>query len=94
MKIKVIEFTTRVNNTLQGFLTVYIPSLGMEIPGFTLHQKGDNRWLEVPGRPLTNAQENGIWTKVLGFTSKLKEARFKKQVLEDLDRFLKTEMVA
>ena len=44
MEVKVVEFIPLERNTMQGFVTVEIAELGLEIPGFGIHQRGGPRW--------------------------------------------------
>ena len=44
MGIKIIDYRPYSKKTLQGFLTIELPS-GLEIRDLTYHKKGDNRWI-------------------------------------------------
>src|SRR5262249_20971778 len=39
-----------------GFLDIMLPATGLKIIGCTFHEKGNSRWVSLPGRPY---QENG-----------------------------------
>jgi hypothetical protein len=87
MNVEVIDFNQRVNNTLRGFITVYLPDFGMEIPGFTLHEKNGSRWIELPSKAVGDNQDPR-WEKVVSFYSRKHEKLFKDAVLVALDKFL------
>ena len=88
MNIEIIDFNPRINNTLRGFITVYLPDFGMEIPSFMLHEKNNNRWIEVPGKIVGDGQQEQKWDKILSFFSRKHEKLFKDAVLAALDKFL------
>lgn len=87
MKLKVIDFQERVNNTLRGFIKVYLPDYGIMIPGFSLHEKNGHRWVEVPGKMVTQPEKDPKWEKIFSFYNSLCEKQFKEAVLVALDKF-------
>ncbi|MBM4274064.1 MAG: hypothetical protein FJ134_06350 [Deltaproteobacteria bacterium] len=88
MKPKVIKFTQYHKNTLQGFVTVYLPETGMVIPSFSLHQNDRSRWLEIPAKPPTNPESNSNWQKIIYFLDDRDEEIFMNQVMQALDEYL------
>jgi hypothetical protein len=88
MEIKVVDFVPLGSNTMQGFVTVELVELGLEIPGFAIHQKGESRWVELPAKPPTNSDNNDKWIKVINFYDRRKESEFKKLILKDYDKYM------
>ncbi len=84
-KINVVEFIPCNRNTLQGFASVELAELGLVIPGFAIHKKGKNRWVELPAKPPTDPENYSKWTKVIKFYDIRKENEFKRMILESLD---------
>ena len=83
--LEITQYTPRHNNTLRGFATILIPGLGMEIPGFSIHEKNSHRWVELPSKPPANPGEK--WPKTIFFDSKKEEERFKNGILKALDEY-------
>jgi hypothetical protein len=92
MQITIEDFKPYKSNTLQGFFTICLTDYGLEIPGFSLHHKGDSKWVELPSKPPTNGT-NDKWTKVLGFYDTRKEREFKKLVMQKLKELLAEEKI-
>ena len=88
MNISVDEFKPHQSNTLQGFFTVILEDYGLEIPGFSLHTKGDSKWVELPSKPPTDGKNGDKWTKILHFYNTRKEKEFKRIVMQELMEML------
>lgn len=88
MNIEVTDFSPRIKNTLRGFITVNLPDPGIEIPAFTLHEKDGNRWVEIPGKQISNGQGDLKWEKIFNMPNKWKEKIFKDAILVALDKFV------
>jgi hypothetical protein len=93
MQITIEDFKPYKSNTLQGFFTVCLTDYGLEIPGFSLHHKGDSKWVELPSKPPTNGTNSDKWTKVLCFYDTRKEKQFKKLVMQKLEELLAEEEI-
>jgi hypothetical protein len=93
MQISIDDFKPHQSNTLQGFFTVLLNDYGLEIPGFSLHKKGESRWIELPSKPPTDGKNGDKWTKVIQFYDTRKEKQFKKIVMLELEEFLNKEGV-
>ena len=44
MAVEVVEFREYVKNTLQGFLTIRMTNVGLEIRDIALHRKNGEKW--------------------------------------------------
>jgi hypothetical protein len=51
MPVECLRFKARKSNTLCGFADVVLTNVKLEIREITLHQKGDRRWVGLPGKP-------------------------------------------
>ena len=85
--VEVISFKPFVKNTLQGFLDLKLPAIGLSISGCTLHQKNESRWVGLPGRQY---EENGEkkWAVILDFASKEAKNSFQKAAIAAVDQYL------
>jgi hypothetical protein len=90
MDIEVVDFIHWEKNTLKGFFTVELSDkkskLGIIIPGFMLHDKNGNCWIEFPSKP--SKGNNGSWEKTIYTYDKRKEKLLKETILKELDKFL------
>jgi hypothetical protein len=87
MALEIISFKPFVKNTLQGFATVRMSNIGLEIRDVCLHQKDGKRWLQLPSKAY---KKNGktAWSYILDFYDKTRGEQFQKSALEALDRFI------
>lgn len=50
MTIECIKFRKYEKGTLQGFADLFVPKWGVEIYGFSLHEKNGKRWINFPSK--------------------------------------------
>ncbi|HEY7306265.1 MAG TPA: hypothetical protein VH601_19225 [Bryobacteraceae bacterium] len=75
----------RKGDSLQGFITLTLPS-GMVLHDATYHQRTDgSRWIGLPGRPYRKADGTEAWTRIIDFVDKAAHKRFQEAVLGALD---------
>src|SRR5262249_58981578 len=69
IEVTATAFKPYAKNTLIGFVDLMLPSIGLTISGCTVHEKGESRWIGLPGRPYT---ENGVtkYANILDFPDK------------------------
>jgi hypothetical protein len=88
MKFNVTDFNPYKKNTLKGFFTVCISDpeekLAIEIEAFMLHQKGNQRWIEFPGK----LDKKGKYDQIIIVRKSITELQIKKLIMEELDKFL------
>jgi hypothetical protein len=84
-RVAVSDFKPFVKNTLQGFFTLTIKPLGLEIKGCTYHVKADKRWVGLPARPWTDAEGTQQWESILSFSDKAVWSRLQSAILKALD---------
>lgn len=46
-----LGFRPLARNTLRGFATAYVAQMRLAIRDVAIHQKGDQRWAQLPSRP-------------------------------------------
>jgi len=85
-----------LSGTLQGFFRLQLPS-GLIISNLTLHQKGDKRWVGLPGIPqiedgrhrVDPATGKGLYTRALEISDRQRRDKFTEQALAAIDRLLR-----
>jgi hypothetical protein len=87
MAIEITSFKPFVKNTLQGFATIRLTNIGLEIRDVCLHQKNDRRWIQLPARPYEKGGQT-LWSPLIEFFDKSLATRFQKSALDALDQFL------
>jgi hypothetical protein len=76
-----------VKNTLQGFLTLTLPS-GLVIHNCTLHRKNGVRWLGLPAQRYSKDDGSTSYATLIEFTTEEARQRFQEAALEAVDRFM------
>ena len=86
MAVEVTSFKPFQKNTLQGFATLRLTNIGLEIRDVCLHEKSGKRWVQLPSK---SYQKDGkqLWTYVLDFYDKSRAAQFQNAALSAIDRF-------
>jgi hypothetical protein len=46
------KWTPRHSNTLHGFADIVLEQTRLRVRDVALHQKGEHRWAQLPGRPM------------------------------------------
>jgi hypothetical protein len=85
-----------LSGTLQGFFRLQLPS-GLIINNLTLHQKGDKRWVGLPGVPQIEAGRHRVdpatgkpaYTPTLEISDRQRRDKFTEQALAAFDRLLR-----
>jgi len=75
-------------NTLQGFLSLTLPS-GMVIHNCTFHRQGEARWIGLPSRQYAKDGGSIAYAPLIEFATKDAWERFKAAALEAVERFMK-----
>jgi len=87
MRIEVTDFRPYRKNTLQGFLTILLPSVGLEIRDLGLHEKNGKRWLQLPAKPYTKPDGGQGWSYIVSFPEKNRYNQFQDVALKALDDY-------
>ena len=86
--IVVAEFRPLVKGeSLRGFVTLQLPS-GLIIHGCTLHQRGDARWIGLPGRQYEKDEGTKSWVRVIDFADRSTYEKFQRAALAAIDQHL------
>ena len=87
MTIEVVEFKPCDRNTLKGFLTIRLTSIGLEIHDIAIHQtEAGSRWLNLPCKSYIKEDHTTGWRKIVDFYDKKAKRNFEKIVFETLDK--------
>ncbi|MGC9193993.1 MAG: hypothetical protein ACP5IL_00895 [Syntrophobacteraceae bacterium] len=90
MAIEIVSYRAFPKNTLRGFLTVRLTSVGLQINEICLHEKNGKRWLSMPARSYEKKDGGGTaWAIMVEFFDKSKMEVFQDQTLAALDNYLK-----
>lgn len=87
MAIEIVSFKPFSKNTLQGFATIRMTNVGVEIRDVTLHEKNGKRWIQLPSKSYEK-DGKALWACILDFYDKSRGEQFQKATLAALDAFL------
>ena len=87
MAIEIVDFRIYSKNTLQGFLTIRMTSVGLEIRDIALHHKNGKQWLQLPAKPYTKPDGGQGWSYILSFYDKDIFKKFQEVTLKALKGF-------
>jgi hypothetical protein len=90
MAIEVVSFKPFQKNTLQGFATIRMSNIGLEVRDVCLHQKDGRRWIQLPSKAYEKDGKT-LWSYILDFYDKARGEQFQQATLVALDNFLKQE---
>lgn len=77
----------RVNKgTLLGYADLYMPKMGIEIYGCSLHQKDGKRWVNLPSREYTDDKGEKKYMSIVRFPNKFHLDEFIKQAKEAIEK--------
>ena len=86
--IEISNFKKFQKNTLQGFFDVKLTNIGLEVRGCCLHEKEENRWIQLPSKPYEKEDGSRGWQYILDFYQKDKRESFQKEVLNELEHVM------
>lgn len=87
MGLEIVDFKSYQKNTLQGFLTVRMTSVGLEIRDIAVHKKNGKQWLQLPAKPYTKPDGGQGWSYILAFYEKERFKQFQEVTLGALDAY-------
>jgi len=85
--IEITSFKPYVKNTLQGFATIRLTNIGLEIRDCALHEKNGSRWFQLPSKQIVKPDKSQ-WVYILDFYDKPRGEQFQKAALAALDDLL------
>ena len=87
MGVEIIDFRSYQRNTLQGFLTIRMTSVGLEIRDIALHRRDGKQWLQLPAKPYKKPDGDQGWSYILAFYEKERFKQFQEVTLKALDAY-------
>ena len=90
MSIEIVSYRKYEKNTLQGFLSIRMTNIGLEIRDLCIHQKNGKRWVSLPSKPVPpkpDGTKSG-YVAVLDFYDKTYLAKFQSATLMALDSWV------
>ena len=85
--IQIVSFKEYRKNSLQGFATIRLTNIGLEIRDCVLHEKDGKRWLAMPSKPIQKDNKTA-WVNILDFYDKGRKDQLQAATLAALDAFL------
>lgn len=70
MSVECMNYKPVNKGSLLGFADLFVPKMGLEIYGCTLHQKDGRRWVNFPSREFTNDQGEKKYMSIVRFREK------------------------
>ena len=85
LRVEVLAFKPHLKNTMQGWVDLALPAVGLKLLGCTLHEKNGSRWIGLPAREF---QDTGLrkWAPIVETVSKEAREAFQKAALAALKR--------
>lgn len=84
MTISCTRFKPYQKNTLLGFATIFIDTIGMEINSISVHQKGNEKWLSFPSRESIDNGEKKYWPYIY-FPEMANKTDFTREAMKAID---------
>ena len=91
MGIEITKFRKYEKNTLQGFMSILMTGIGLEIRDCTVHQKDGKKWIGLPSRPYEKEDGTTGYSYIVKFVDKDKYFQFQESVIKELDKYLSKE---
>ena len=91
MQVEILHFRPFVKNSLQGFVTIFLPEVGLEIRGCTLHEASGKRWVGLPAKEYTTEEGKQAYSYIITFPAQKTWKAFQHAAIAALDHFLRKE---
>ncbi len=90
MSIEIVSYRKYEKNTLQGFLSIRMTGIRLEIRDLCIHQKNGKRWLSLPAKAVSSKESGDKpgYVSILEFYDKTYLAKFQNAALMALDSWL------
>ena len=85
MPIEITEFRKFEKNTLKGFLTARLTTVGLEIRDIAVHERDGQKWIQLPAKPFEKADGGKGWNYIVSFYEKKNYHQFQEMALKALD---------
>jgi hypothetical protein len=86
LQMRVVSLRPYTKNTLRAFVTLSIPSVGINIFDCCLHERDDSKWISLPARPYGDGSDRK-WQPVLEFIGKDEKDAFQRAALMAIETF-------
>jgi hypothetical protein len=88
MTIEIINYKKYEKGSLLGFVDFYIPKMGIEVYGSSIHHKNGGKWLNLPSKEYKDKEtQETKWSSVVRFREKDHMTAFTKAVLAAVDKY-------
>jgi len=87
MAIECIDYREHISGALQGFATIWVPKMGLEIQGISLFSKEGRRWVSMPSKEYTNKEGEKKYSPIVSFRDKKHHSLFGEACLEAIDKW-------
>lgn len=84
--IECLKYKPVNKGTLLGYADLFVPKMGIEIFGCSLHQKDGRRWINLPSREYTDNKGEKKFFSIIRFPNKAHMEEFSKQAKEAIER--------
>ncbi len=91
--IECIQYRPQNKGNFLGFATIFVPSWGVELYGFTLFQKDGKRWVNMPSKDYVDKEGNKKFSQFMKFRDPVHKSAFCIQVKDAIDFWCKTNNV-
>lgn len=88
MNVEVKAFKEFEKNTLQGFATLFLPAVGLQIKDCTIHMKDGKRWVSLPAKPYQKEDGSQSYAYIVSFPDRNDYGTFQEQALRAIDAFM------
>ena len=82
--VEILNFKKFKKGSLQGFFTVRLPKISLEIRGCSLHSKDGKSWVGLPAKAYKKEDGTEGWSYIVRWVDKTVYDRFQEEVLEAL----------
>ena len=86
MAIEITDFREFKKNTLKGFMTARLTTVGLEIHDIAVHERDGQRWIQLPAKPFEKPDGGKGWNYIVSFYEKTKYHQFQYGVLDNLSQ--------
>lgn len=86
MSIECINYKPVNKGSLLGYADLFVPKMGLEIFGCSLHQKEGRRWVNLPSKEYTNDMGEKKYAPVVRFREKSHTDAFIKLAKESIEK--------
>lgn len=86
MMIECIKFKSVVKGSLMGYADFYVPKMGIEIYGCSLHRKDGRRWINLPSKEYKNELGETKYAPVVRFKEKEHLNLFSEECKKAIDK--------